>query len=134
MSNNSEIIRAAREAAGLSAREAASLVDVTPITWQRWEGQTSRDTEIPFAYWELFLLKTGKHPTHMMIERGVNSEPNFELFAEMVRIAEREECAKLCDKLDKDADHLHPNDCSEAIRKRHNAKLTGRGPQNYENE
>ena len=64
----------------------------------------------------------------------VNSEPNFELFAEIVRIAEREECAKLCDKLDNDADHLHPNDCSEAIRKRHNAKLTGRGPQNYENE
>jgi len=127
MSNNSEIIRAAREAAGLSAREAARLVDVTLITWQRWEGQTSRDTEIPSAYLELFLLKTGKHQTHMMIERVVNSEPNFELFAEIVRIAEREECAKLCDKLDNDAAHLHPNDCSEAIRKRNNADLTWRG-------
>ena len=68
---NAETIRSAREAAGLSAREAASLVEVTTVTWQRWEGQTSRATEIPFACWELFLLKTGNHPTHMMIERGV---------------------------------------------------------------
>lgn len=67
---NAESIKAAREAAGLSTREAASLVDVTTVTWQRWEGQTSRTTEIPFAHWELFLLKTGKHPTHLMIERG----------------------------------------------------------------
>ena len=72
MTTNAETIRAAREAAGLSAREAASLVEVTTVTWQRWEGQTSRATEIPFAYWELFLLKTGKHPTHLMIERGTN--------------------------------------------------------------
>ena len=32
-------IKAAREAAGLSAREAAALVGVTTVTWQRWEGQ-----------------------------------------------------------------------------------------------
>ena len=61
---NAETIRA--------AREAASLVGVTTVTWQRWEGQSERKTEIPFAYWELFLLKTGKHPTHLMIERGTN--------------------------------------------------------------
>ena len=67
---NAERIRSAREAAGLSAREAAGLVGVTTVTWQRWEGQTSRATEIPFAHWELFLLKTKKHPTHIMIERG----------------------------------------------------------------
>jgi DNA-binding transcriptional regulator YiaG len=66
---NAESIRAAREAAGLSAREAASLVDVTTVTWQRWEGQTSRATEIPFVYLELFLLKTGTHPTHVLSER-----------------------------------------------------------------
>jgi len=67
---NAESIKAAREAAGLSTREAASLVDVTTVTWQRWEGQTSRTTEIPFAHWELFLLKTGTHPTHVLSERG----------------------------------------------------------------
>lgn len=70
VTTNAETIRAARKAAELSAREAASMVQVTVVTWQRWEGQTSRATEIPFAYWELFLLKTGKHPTHLMVERG----------------------------------------------------------------
>ena len=62
--------KAARIAAGLSARQAAELVGVATVTWQVWEGQTKRKTEIPFAHWELFLLKTGKHPTHLMIERG----------------------------------------------------------------
>lgn len=55
---DSKEIRAAREAAGLSARQAAELVGVTTVTWQRWEGQTSRKTKIPAACWELFLLKT----------------------------------------------------------------------------
>ena len=59
----------AREAAGLSAREAASLVDVSTVTWQRWEGQSARPTTIPFAYLELFMLKVGRHPTHLMVER-----------------------------------------------------------------
>lgn len=62
-------LREAREAAGLSAREAASLVEVSTVTWQRWEGQSSRPTTIPFAYWELFMLKVGRHPTHFMVER-----------------------------------------------------------------
>jgi len=51
-------IRAAREYAGLSARQAAELVGVTTLTWQRWEGQTSRKTKMPAACWELFLIKT----------------------------------------------------------------------------
>ena len=51
-------VRAARKAAGLSARQAAELVGVTTVTWQRWEGQTSRQTTIPTACWELFLIKT----------------------------------------------------------------------------
>lgn len=55
---NAATIKAAREAAGLSAREAAALVGVTTVTWQRWEGQTSRATEIPYAHWTLFLLLT----------------------------------------------------------------------------
>jgi len=63
--------KAAREAAGLSAREAAELVGVTLITWQRWEGQTGRATEIPAGYLELFQFKTGTHPTHVLSERRV---------------------------------------------------------------
>lgn len=62
-------LRRTREVAGLSAREAASLVGVSIVTWQRWEGQSSRPTTIPFAHWELFLLKVGQHPTHVMPER-----------------------------------------------------------------
>lgn len=59
---NAATIKAAREAAGLSAREAAAAVGVTTLTWQRWEGQSSRTTEIPYAHWNLFLLLVGKHP------------------------------------------------------------------------
>lgn len=63
--------KAAREAAGLSAREAADVVGVTTLTWQRWEGQTGRATKIPSGYLELFQLKTGTHPTHVLSERRV---------------------------------------------------------------
>lgn len=59
---NPPILKQARENAGLSSREAASLVGVTTVTWQRWEGQSSRSTEIPYAHWNLFLLLTGQHP------------------------------------------------------------------------
>lgn len=62
-------IRAAREAAGLSAREAAGLVGVTTLTWQRWEGQSSRATEIPYAHWNLFLLLVGDHPAFTLSAR-----------------------------------------------------------------
>ncbi len=67
--SNATTIRAARESAGLSAREAASLVGVTTVTWQRWEGQSSRATEIPYAHWNLFLLLTGRHPVFLLSSR-----------------------------------------------------------------
>ena len=67
--SNAATIRAAREAAGLSAREAASLVGVTPVTWQRWEGQSARSTEIPYAHWNLFLLLVGAHPAFTLSAR-----------------------------------------------------------------
>ena len=62
--------KAARIAAGLSARQAAELVGVATVTWQVWEGQTKRKTEIPFATLEYFKLVTGIHPTHVLSERG----------------------------------------------------------------
>lgn len=67
--SNAEKIREAREAAGLSAREAAALVGVTTLTWQRWEGQSSRTTEIPYAHWNLFLLLTGNHPVYGLVKK-----------------------------------------------------------------
>lgn len=66
---NAATIRAAREAACLSAREAAALVGVTTLTWRRWEGQSSRATEIPYAHWNLFLLLTGRHPVYVLSGR-----------------------------------------------------------------
>jgi DNA-binding XRE family transcriptional regulator len=62
--------KAARIAAKLSAREAAELVGVATVTWQVWEGQTKRKTEIPFATLEYFKLMTNTHPTHVLSERG----------------------------------------------------------------
>jgi transcriptional regulator with XRE-family HTH domain len=67
--SNAATIRAAREAAGLSAREAAAIVGVTTVTWQRWEGQSSRATEIPYAHWSFFLLSVGSHPEFVLTPR-----------------------------------------------------------------
>lgn len=54
---DAKALRAAREEAGLSARVAADLIGVTTITWQRYEGQTSRKTKIPESHAELFWIK-----------------------------------------------------------------------------
>lgn len=69
MTANAETIRAAREAAGLSAREAADIVGVTTVTWQRWEGQSSRATEIPYAHWSWFIVCVGAHPEFILTPR-----------------------------------------------------------------
>ena len=66
---NAATIRAARESAGLSAREAAAIVGVTTLTWQRWEGQSARSTEIPYAHWNLFLLLVDAHPVFTLSAR-----------------------------------------------------------------
>ena len=55
-------LKRARKEAGLTAAAAAKLVGVSTVTWQRWEGQTARKTQIHYAHWELFLLLTGTHP------------------------------------------------------------------------
>ena len=62
-------LKTARTRLNLTTREAAALLDVSEITFQRWEGQTKSKKTIPFAYWELFLLKTGSHPTHQLVEK-----------------------------------------------------------------
>lgn len=71
---SAEALREARDKAGLSAREAAALVGVTPLTWQRWEGQSSRTTEIPYAHWNLFLLLTGSHPIYRLEKKMLTRE------------------------------------------------------------
>jgi hypothetical protein len=61
-----EQVKKARLAAGLSARGAGELVGVSGLTWQRWEGQSSRQTEIPYAAWQLFLMLTSQHPEYKL--------------------------------------------------------------------
>lgn len=63
-----EELKALRKEVKLSAKEAADLVGLKMLTWQRWEGQSSRRTIIPSACLELFLLKINKHPTHVFVE------------------------------------------------------------------
>jgi len=53
-------LRAARKAARLSAAQAAGLVGVNLITWQRWEGQTSRKTRISRPAWRLFKIESAR--------------------------------------------------------------------------
>ena len=47
-------IKAAREAAGLSATEAAALLHTSYRAWKQWE---DGDRRMHPAFWELFLLK-----------------------------------------------------------------------------
>lgn len=47
----------ARRKAGQTQKQAAEVVRVTPRQWQRYE---SGETRIPWAVWELYLLKTNQ--------------------------------------------------------------------------
>lgn len=53
-------IRRAREEVGLTERQAAKLVHVSPNAWQQYEmpATTQEYLLIPGAAWELFLLRT----------------------------------------------------------------------------
>lgn len=56
-------IRAARLAAGLTQTEAGALCHRSLRAWQDAEaGSRNLDQ----AAWELFLLRTGQHPTHRL--------------------------------------------------------------------
>ena len=59
-------IRAARKAAGLSQTAAGALCHRSLRAWQAVE---AGDRTLDLAAWELFLLRTGQHPTHALIAR-----------------------------------------------------------------
>ena len=46
------------------------------------------------------------------------SDPSLERFANLVAAAEREACAKVCDKLGDEYADANPADCASAIRER----------------
>ena len=43
---------------------------------------------------------------------------NFEKFVDLVAAAEREACAKVCESLNEDFDHLYVSACADVIRAR----------------
>ena len=59
-----------RQSLGLKDFECAEKVYVTRLTWQRWEGQTSKTGIIPRAQEELFLLKVGLHPDYKLVKKN----------------------------------------------------------------
>ena len=63
-------IRAARQAAGLSQTAAGALCHRSLRAWQAVE---AGDRKLDLAAWELFLLRTGQHPSHKLIARPAGS-------------------------------------------------------------
>lgn len=62
-----EQIRAAREAAGLTQHQAAMLVGLrSGMRWSEYERGERRPHPV---LWELWLLRTGQHPTHELRQR-----------------------------------------------------------------
>ncbi len=61
-------ITAVRQAAGLTQAKSAHLVHVAIGTWKQYEAGTRTPHA---ALWELYLLKSGQHPTHIISEKPV---------------------------------------------------------------
>ena len=58
-----------RKEAGLTTKQAAALLKVKEVTFQRWEGQTARKTVMPNPIWQYFLLLIDRHPVYRLIRR-----------------------------------------------------------------
>jgi len=64
---SAEQIKNLREQIGTQTK-CANMAQVGLRTWQMWEtGERSPSK----AAWELFLLKSGQHPTHIITEKPV---------------------------------------------------------------
>lgn len=64
-------ISAAREQSGLTQLQAAALVHVDIRSWRRWE---LGERAVNLAAWELFLLRSHQHPTHVVKSRAARLE------------------------------------------------------------
>jgi DNA-binding transcriptional regulator YiaG len=60
-------IRSAREAAGLTQPAAAELAGLS--NYQRWAEYESGARRPSAPLWELWLLRTGRHPRYTLVER-----------------------------------------------------------------
>ena len=59
-------IRALVQESGLSRSTAAELVHASRRTWDKWttRADSNDNRPMPIAVWELFLIKTGNHPSY----------------------------------------------------------------------
>jgi putative transcriptional regulator len=62
-----EAVLQARKAAGLTQEAAGQVLGRHNREWRKWESGT---VGMPDASWELFLLKTGQHPTLLLTAKG----------------------------------------------------------------
>ena len=60
-----QTIQALRKSLGLTQKEAADAVHVTLRAWQWWE---SGKRVMPFASWELCVIKAGLHPVYQPVK------------------------------------------------------------------
>jgi hypothetical protein len=68
-SPSGEMVKARREAAGLTQADAASLVYSRLRTWQAWEAVGNTHRDMPRGLWELFCLKVAHVEWRGEIER-----------------------------------------------------------------
>jgi DNA-binding XRE family transcriptional regulator len=62
-----EQVAATRQAAGITQAKSANLVHVAIGTWKQYE---AGDRTPHVAVWELYLLKSGQHPTLAITEKS----------------------------------------------------------------
>lgn len=62
-----DVIRTARQRAGLSQTKAADLVGLGCV--QRWSEYERGVQRIDATRWEYFLLRTGQHPDYLLVAR-----------------------------------------------------------------
>ena len=70
MMTDQQKLESTRKEAGLTTKQAADMLKVKEVTFQRWEGQTARKTVMPDPIWQYFLLLIDRHPVYQIIERA----------------------------------------------------------------
>jgi hypothetical protein len=69
---------------------------------------------------EAYGIAKASHDDHSRACWSIADEQRLTRFAALVAAAEREECAKVCESLNEDFDHLYVEACADAIRARGN--------------
>ena len=71
-----EEVRALRVAAGLTQADAAEVAGLAG--WRQWAGWESGERRPSAQSWELLLLRLGRHPRYILLERRGRAEQEEE--------------------------------------------------------